>query len=113
MAFPEQFYMMYLDDAKTAEIESISTKYNDVLSQLDSHKKQISKLFAVSTEKMRAFSVRSVFASEAEYKQWDRGTKVILYYTHNLCGIMSGRPCCEIIRNFRKVEKSFGNHYAA
>lgn len=79
--------MIYLDDAKTAEIESLKV-------QLYSHQKQISKLFAVSTEKMRAFSVRSVHASEVESKLWDRGTCI----THKLCDIMTRlRPYSEII----------------
>ena len=70
----------YLDEMRKTELEAVK-RVNKILaeqvvsqqSQLESHQKQIKKLFAISTEKMRAFCIRDVHESKSQYKRSDRG----------------------------------------
>ena len=58
---------------KTNELEAVKELNKAFARQLVSHHKQIKKLFAISTEKMRAFCIRGVYESTSEYKKSDRG----------------------------------------
>ena len=65
--------MVYLDEMKTKELEAVKELNKVFARQLVSHQKQLKKLFAISTEKMRAFCIRGVHESQCEWKEWDRG----------------------------------------
>ena len=65
--------MVYLDEMKTKELEAVKELNKVFARQLVSHQKQLKKLFAISTEKMRAFCIRNVHESHSESKEWDRG----------------------------------------
>ena len=56
------------------ELQHQAAINRDLMSQLESHKQQIRKLFAISTERMRAFHVTAVHSSEKQFKSWERGT---------------------------------------